>query len=132
MQAVVGGEVDMVIDSPSSLPMIRAGRLRALGVFSDKRLPSLPDVPTLQEQGFADMVFNSWAAVLAPAGTPPAIVQRLQTEIIKIVALPEVRQQLARIDYEPAGSTAEQLATTIAEDTARWRKVVKATNFKAE
>ncbi|MDR0274467.1 MAG: tripartite tricarboxylate transporter substrate binding protein [Burkholderiaceae bacterium] len=131
MQAVVGGEVDMTIDPFNSLEMIRAGKLRALAVFSEKRSPSLPDVPTMKEQGF-DMVFNSWAALLAPAGTPPAIVQRLHTEIAKIVALPEVREQLARIDYEPIGGTPEQLATLIADDTARWRKIVKDTKFMAE
>ncbi|MDR2154885.1 MAG: tripartite tricarboxylate transporter substrate binding protein [Burkholderiaceae bacterium] len=131
MQAVIAGEVDMTIDPFNSLQIIRAGKLRALGVLADKRSPSLPDVPTMKEQGI-DMVFNSWAALLAPAGTPPAIVQRLQDEVIKIVALPEVREQLERIDYEPIGSTAEQLAATIAEDTARWRKVVKDTGFKIE
>ncbi|MDR1967297.1 MAG: tripartite tricarboxylate transporter substrate binding protein, partial [Burkholderiaceae bacterium] len=130
MQAVVGGEVDMTIDPFNSLEMIRAGRLRPLAVLSEKRSPSLPDVPTAKEQGY-DMVFNSWAALLAPAGTPPAIVQRLQTETARIVALPEVREQLAHIDYEPIGSTPEQLAATITEDTARWRKLVKDTNFKA-
>jgi tripartite-type tricarboxylate transporter receptor subunit TctC len=132
MQAVVGGEVDMTIDPFNSLQMIRTGKLRPLGVLSEKRSPSLPDVPTMKEQGYPDMVFNSWAALLAPAGTPPAIVQRLQNEIIKVVALPEVRQQMASIDYEPVGSTAEQLAATIAEDTARWRKIVKDTGFKTE
>ena len=132
MQAVVGGEVDMTIDPFNSLEMIRAGKLRALGVLAEKRSPSLPDVPTMKEQGFDHMVFNSWAALLAPAGTPPAIVQRLNAEMTKIVAMPDVREQFAKIDYEPMGGTPEQLATLITDDTARWRKIVKDTKFMAE
>ncbi|MDR2991718.1 MAG: tripartite tricarboxylate transporter substrate binding protein [Burkholderiaceae bacterium] len=129
LQAVVGGEVDMTIDPFNSLQMIRAGKLRPLAVFSPKRSPSLPDVPTMKEQGL-DMVFNSWAGLLAPAGTPPAIVKRLEAEIAKIVALPDVREQFKRIDYEPVGGTSEQFAATITEDVARWRKTVKDTHFK--
>jgi tripartite-type tricarboxylate transporter receptor subunit TctC len=129
MQAVAGGEVDMTIDPFNSLQMIRAGKLRPLAVFSLKRSPSLPDVPTMKEQGF-DMVFNSWAGLLAPAGTPPEIAKRLQTEIAKIVAQPEVREQLARIDYEPVGGTSEQFAATITEDTARWKRIVQNTHFQ--
>jgi len=131
MQAVMGGEVDMALDPFTALEMIRAGKLRALGVFSEKRSPSLPDVPTMKEQGF-DMVFNSWTALLAPAGTPPAIVQRLNAEMSKIVAQPEIREQFARFDYEPMGGSPEQLATLIETDTARWRKIVKDTKFMAE
>ena len=131
MQAVVGGEVDMTIDPFNGLQMIRSGKLRALAVLSPKRSPALPQVPTMQEAGLDGMTFSSWAGVLAPAGTPTAIVKRLNAELVRIVAMPEVREQLLRIDYEPVGSSPEQFSATIAEDTARWAKLVKASNFTA-
>jgi len=130
-RAVLAGEADMMINTFNSLPLIRAGKLRALGVFSDKRSPTLPDVPTIKEQG-VDMVTHGYGVLLAPAGTPPVIVQRLQTEIVKIVADPEVRDLFARLDYEPVGSTAEQLAAAMIADIARYRKMIKDTNFKLE
>jgi tripartite-type tricarboxylate transporter receptor subunit TctC len=129
VQAVLGGQADIMIDTFNSLQMIRAGKLRALGLFSDKRSPTLPDVPTMKEQG-VDMASKGYAALLAPAGTPPAIVQRLQAEVAKIVALPEVREMFARVDYDPVGSTSQELAAAIEEDIARYRKMVKDTNFK--
>ncbi len=128
-QAVIGGQTDMMIDTFNSMQMIRAGKLRALGIFSEERSRTLPDVPTMKEQGI-DMASTGWAALLAPAGTPAAIVQRLQTEIAKIVALPEVRTKFAQVDYEPVGSTPEHLTAAIHNDIARYRKMLKDTNFK--
>jgi tripartite-type tricarboxylate transporter receptor subunit TctC len=129
LQSVVGGQTDVMIDTFNSLQMIRTGKLRALGIFSEKRSPTLPDVPTMKEQG-VDMVTKGYAALLAPAGTPASIVQRLQTEVAKVVALPEVRDQFARVDYDPVGGTARELATAIDDDIARYRKMVKDTGFK--
>ena len=76
------------------------------------------------------MVTKGYAALLAPAGTPTAIVQRLQTEVARLVALPEVRDHFARVDYDPVGGTAKELATAIDDDIARYRKMVKDTGFK--
>ncbi|WP_236675047.1 tripartite tricarboxylate transporter substrate binding protein [Piscinibacter sp. HJYY11] len=129
LQSVVSGQTDVMIDTFNSVQMIRNGKLRALGIFSEKRSPTLPDVPTMKEQGI-DMVTKGYAALLAPANTPPAIVQRLQTEMAKVVALPEVRDQFARVDYEPVGSTSKELAAAIQDDIARYRKMVKDTGFK--
>lgn len=129
LQSVVGGQTDVMIDTFNSLQMIRAGKLRPLGIFSDKRSPTLPDVPTMKEQG-VDMVTKGYAALLAPAGTPPDIVQKLQAEVAKVVASPEVRDQFARVDYDPVGGTAKELATAIDDDIARYRKMVKDTGFK--
>jgi len=130
LQAVVAGEVDLTIDPFVGLQMIRSGKVKPLAVLSARRSPALPDVPTMQEAGIEGMNFNSWAGLLAPAGTPPAIVQRLHAELTRIVAMPEVREQLQRIDYEPVGSTPEQFAATIAEDAARWARIVKTSHFK--
>ncbi|WER48638.1 tripartite tricarboxylate transporter substrate binding protein [Cupriavidus sp. WKF15] len=131
MQAVVAGEVDMTIDPFNSIAMIKAGKLRPLAVLSDKRSPALPDVPTMQEAGYSGMAFGSWAGLLAPAGTPKEIITRLNKEVTRIVAQPDIREKLAAIDYDAVGSTPEQFARTIADDTARWKKIVKETNYKA-
>ncbi len=130
MQAVVAGEVDMTIDPFNALQMIRAGKLRPLAVLSPQRSPALPQVPTMREAGIEGMTFNSWAGLLAPAGTPAEIVRRLHEEVVRIVATPEVRAQLEAVDYEPVGSSPAQFAATIAEDTARWAQMVKNSNFK--
>jgi tripartite-type tricarboxylate transporter receptor subunit TctC len=128
-QAVVGGQASMMIDTFNSLQMIRAGKLRALGIFSEQRSPTLPDVPTIQEQGI-DMASKGWGALFGPAGTPSAIVARLQAEMARIVALPEVREQFARVDYDPVGGTSEQLAKALVDDIARYQKMIKDTHFK--
>jgi tripartite-type tricarboxylate transporter receptor subunit TctC len=128
-QAVIGGQTDLMIDTFSSLKMIRAGKLRALGLFSDKRSPTLPDVPTMREQG-VDMASRGYAGLLAPAGTPTAVVQRLQAEIAKIVAMPDVLEKFADLDYDPVGSTSAEFAVAIAEDIERYRKMARDTHFK--
>ena len=130
LQAVVAGEVDFTIDPFVGLQMVKAGKVKPLAVLSDQRFPSLPDVPTMKEVGIDGMVFNSWAGLLAPAGTPEPIVRRLNEEMVRIVAMPEVRAALQRIDYEPVGSTPEQFAKLIADDVARWTRIVKTSNFK--
>ena len=130
LQAVVGGEADVSVDPFVGLQLIRSGKIKALAVLSPKRSPALPDVPTADEAGLKGMSFGSWAGLLAPAGTPPAIVKRLNAELLKILALPEVREQLAKIDYEPVGSSPEQFAQVIAEDAERWARLVKERNFK--
>jgi len=131
LSAVVAGEVDMTIDPFNSLQMIKAGKLRPLAVLSAKRSPALPDVPTMEEAGVPGMVFNSWAGLLAPAGTPKDIVARLHKEMVQVLAQPEVQKQLTQIDYEVAGSTPEQFAAVIREDAARWARIVKASGYKA-
>jgi len=130
LQAVVAGEVDMTIDPFNGMQMIRAGKLRPLAVLASKRSPALPDVPTMQEAGIPGMNFNSWAGLLAPAGTPKEIIARLNHEVSRIVASPDIKERLAAIDYEAVGSTPEQFAAILAEDSARWAKLVKDTHYK--
>jgi len=132
LAAVVSGEVSMTIDPWNGLPFIKAGRIRPLAVIAPKRTPLLPDVPTLQETGIEGISLDSWAGILAPAGTPNEIVQRLSAHIARIVAQPDVRERLAAINYEPVGDSPEQFAETIERDIARWRRVVRQTNFKVE
>ncbi|MES2248081.1 MAG: tripartite tricarboxylate transporter substrate binding protein [Pseudomonadota bacterium] len=132
LAAVLAGETSMTIDPFTAVQHVKSGRLRALAVLSRKRSSLLPDVPTLQEAGVSGVDLDAWAGMLAPAGTPAPVVNRLHAEIAKIVALPDFRERLATLNYEPAGTTPEQFAQLIATDTAKWAKAVKATNFKVQ
>ena len=132
LTAVLAHEVDMTFDPFNSMEMIKAGKLRPLAVLSPKRSPALPDVPTMEEAGIPDMNFSSWAALLAPAGTPQHIVERLHKATVQILQQPEVQQQLARIDYGVVASTPAELAATITQDVERWKKIVKESGYKVD
>lgn len=132
MQAVVSGEVDFSLDSFTSGEMIRAGRVKALGVIAPKRAASLPDVPTLKEQGVEGMDFASWAGLLAPKGTPGEIVSYLAEQVDKVVQMPEVQAKLKSYDYVPQHSTPQEFAKRIAAENERWKRIVKETGFKIQ
>ena len=114
------------------IPHVKAGKLNLLGINYPTRHPDFPDTQTLTEAGYPNADVPIWYAIWAPAGTPPEIVKRLNAEIVRIVALPDVREKLAAQDYEPQAGTPEQLAALITEDSARWQRIVKERNFKAE
>jgi tripartite-type tricarboxylate transporter receptor subunit TctC len=128
--AVLANEVAMTFDPFLGFSHVKAGKLRPIAVTSSKRSSLLPEIPTLQEAGLKDYVVETWIGMFAPGGTPKPIVELLQKEVIRIVALPEVKERLAGLSYEPVGSTSEQFAAQIAADTAMWAKTVKDTNFK--
>ena len=128
--ALLAKEVDLTFDPFLGIQHVRSGRLRALAVTAPKRSSLLPDVPTMQEAGLKDYAVETWVGVFAPAKTPRPIVDLLQREMIRIAGLPEVRERLASLSYDPVGSTSEQFAAQIVADTARWAKTVKDTNFK--
>ena len=107
------------------LPHIKAGKLRALAVTTNKRSAALPDVPTLDETGLKGFNLGTWFGVLAPAATPKDIVARQSTELARIVNSPEFRKKMDDIGAEPVGNTPEQMARQIAEDTERFAKLVK-------
>jgi len=132
LAAVVAGEVDAVVDPFVGMPHVKSGKVRPLAVLMNKRSPLLPDVPTFDEAGIKGIALDSWAAVLAPAGTPPEIVAKLSSEIARIVALPDVRERLATLNYDPVGSTPAELARTIDAEIVKWKRVVKESNYKAE
>jgi tripartite-type tricarboxylate transporter receptor subunit TctC len=131
-QAVIKGEVDVSVDSFVTLPQIKAGKVRPLAVIAPQRVASLPDVPTLAELGVKDMEFNSWSGLLAPKGTPKAIVDKLSAEVQRIVRLPDVQERLKGFDHTPVGGTAAEFTRLIRDDYARWQRVVKDTGFKIE
>ena len=129
----MAGQVHMLFGNVlSALPHVRAGRLRTLGVTTAKRSTVLPDLPTIAESGVPGYENSTWHGWLAPAGTPPAILNRLNAELVKSTRAPDVVERLAPDGGEPVGSTPEQFARYIATDMARWTKLVKATGIRVE
>jgi tripartite-type tricarboxylate transporter receptor subunit TctC len=132
VQAVAAGEVLMtLVDSGPAAGAIKGGLLRGLAVTSAKRMPLLPDIPTMSEQGI-DLQIILWSGLLAPAGTPPAIIQKLQAEVSRIVKLPDVRERMLQLGIEPEGSTPEEFARVIATEIPLWMSVAKANNIQPE
>jgi len=132
VNAVAAGQVLMtLVDSGPATGPIKGGLLRALAVTSGKRMPQLPDVPTMTEQG-VDLQITLWSGLLAPASTPGAIVQKLQAEVARIVKLPDVRERMAQLGIEPEGGTPEEFARVIATEIPLWSEVARAHQIKAD
>lgn len=132
INAVLTQEVQMtLIDSGPIAALVKSGKLRALAVTSEQRLASYPQVPTLKEQGI-DLAVNFWSGLLAPAGTPAPIIKRLQEEVARIMALPDVVERMAKLDIRPVGGTSADFAKTIATEIPLWKQVAKDNNIKAE
>ena len=130
---LLGGRVTMMFDNmPSSLPLVREGKLRALGVTSLQRAAAAPEIPTIAESGLPGFEAVSWFAVFAPAGTPKPVVDKLQAEISRILKQPEVAKRLTDIGLDPVGSTADELAAYQRAEIVKWAKVVKDSGAKAE
>jgi len=130
---LMGGQVDATFTgSPVVLPHVRSGQLRALAVSSVKRLPSLPDVPTVAECGFPGFDADQWYGVVAPAGTPAAVVARLNAEINKALQTPQVAQQLDGEGAVPVPGSPQAFGELIAREIPRWAKVVRAGNVRAD
>ncbi|WP_421956749.1 tripartite tricarboxylate transporter substrate binding protein [Polaromonas sp.] len=123
---LLGGQITMSFDTVTPvLAHIKAGKLRALAVTTNRRSPALPDVPTLDEAGLKGFNFGTWFGLLAPAATPRALVVRLNTELVKIIHSPDFRKKMEDIGAEPVGDTPEQMARQIKDDTERFAKLVK-------
>jgi tripartite-type tricarboxylate transporter receptor subunit TctC len=105
--------------------LVRGGRLRLIGVTTEKRLPQFPDVPTVSESGLPGFFFNSWFAILAPAGTPREITARLNAEVLKALADPEVRRKLEDLGFAVRGSSAEELRAMTRDQLAKYARVIK-------
>jgi len=124
--ALLAGEVSLMFDSIStSMPQVKAGKLKALAVTGEQRSAGLPDVPTVQESGVPDFVVNGWYGILAPAGTPPAIVDKLSQAIAESLREPAVHEQLTDYGYELIGSTPQAFGELIDSELTRWGKTVK-------
>ena len=124
--AVIGGQVDVgFMSALSAMPLMQAGKLRALAVASDRRLAQLPDVPTMAEAGFPAFEVNSWQGLLAPAKTSPSIVAKLHREIVRILAKPDVRARFAAVAAEPVGSSPAEFRAYIQSEIERWTAVAQ-------
>jgi tripartite-type tricarboxylate transporter receptor subunit TctC len=133
MQDVLSGNVHLVfICIPAAAPHIKAGKLRALAVVAPQRSAALPDVPTVTEAGLRDFEVTTWYGVLAPAGTPKNIVTRLNTELVKIMHSPELKEKLAATGTDPLTSTPEEFAAYIKREIAKWGEVVRKAGVKAD
>ncbi|SOY63952.1 conserved hypothetical protein; UPF0065 [Cupriavidus taiwanensis] len=130
---LVAGQVTMMVDNlPSSLPHIRSGKLRALAVTSASRVPELPDVPTMQEAGVNDFQVTAWFGLVAPAGTPLAVIERVQKAVAGILDEPEVRARLAELGGIPGGDTPAHFGSFIQSERERWARVVKDTGISQQ
>ncbi|KQM79427.1 tripartite tricarboxylate transporter substrate binding protein [Xylophilus sp. Leaf220] len=130
---LMGGQVTMMFGQMSSvLPLIRSGKLRAVGVASAQRSALLPDVPTVAEQGLPKFEAVSWYALMVPAATPAATVERLHAASARMLAKPAIREKFAAMGMEPGKGTPQELAATIQSETVRWGEVIRARNIKAD
>jgi tripartite-type tricarboxylate transporter receptor subunit TctC len=130
---LMGGQVDMIIGTmPALLAQVRAGRLRPIAVCQPQRSGAAPEVPTMAEAGYPAVEVTGWTGILAPAGTPPAIVKRLQDGVAKALAEPEMREFLAKQGADPVGSTPEAFAAFIRTETVKWGTAAKAAGLKPE
>lgn len=131
--ALVAGEVMSSFDSmQSTMPFIRAHRLRALGIAALKRSPAAPDIPTISEAGVPGFEVGSWYALLAPANTSRDIVAKLHAEVVKALAVPEINEHIRSSGAEPLGNTPEEFATQIRSDIAKWTRVAQSAKIHAE
>ena len=132
INAVLANEVTIVFPAPpEALAYVRAGRLRALAITSTNRHRTWPDIPTMPEAGLPQMVTDVWVGLFVPAGTAAPIVRRLYQEIVRVVALPDVRERFDGIGTDPSGMPGEEFAKIVAADIARWTEVARTANIKA-
>ena len=129
---VVSGQTNMLFSDPSALPLIKAGKLRALAQSTATRSPSLPDLPTVAESGVPDFEAVNWYAFFVPAGTPAPAIARLNAELVKTLNLPEVRARLVAGGQDPAPSTPQELGAFHEKDYARALRVVEAAKIRLE
>ena len=130
---LIAGQIQMIITGvPPTLQFVKAGKLRALGVATAKRLPLLPDLPTIAEAGVPGYEATQWYGVLAPARTPQPIVAKLNAEMARAIKGPDVREKLAADAAEPVGNSPEEFGAFIKKEIARWAPVVKASGARPE
>ena len=130
---VMGGQVQLMFNVlPSALPQVRAGKLRAIAVTGRTRSETLPDVPTMIEAGVPDYTAVTWNGIVAPAGTPRAVIAKLNETLVAALRTREMKEAFAKIGQEPAWSTPEEFAALIREETVKWRRVIQTAGIKAQ
>ena len=132
LQDLIGGQINVMMDVPSSmLPHVRAGKIKALGMASEKRVAVAPEIPTLIESG-VQVVGGTWVGLLAPAGTPKAIVDKLSGEAGAAMRRPEIKERFAQLGIEPVGSTSPEFTKFLKDEVTKWAKVIKDANVKID
>ena len=130
---VMGGQVDlMFIGTPPAMPLIQSGKLKALAVTTTKRMSTLPQVPTVSESGLPQFESIAAQGIFAPAGTPRDVVQKLNTEIAKIIRMPDVRAKWDQLGAEPVENTPQQFATWLSSEALKWGKVIQVSGAKPD
>ncbi len=133
LQDLMGGSIQILVDTPSALmPHVRGGKIKAMGMFSAKRLPSAPEVPTIAEAGGPPLESSTWVLFLAPAGVPRDIVNRLNAEVAKAVNSAEIKGKFDALGIEPVGNSPELAAKFLNDEIAKWAKVIGTAGVKAE
>ena len=133
VQELLTGRIQLMFGlAPGVIPHIKAGSLRPLAVVGQKRLPAVPEVPSMAEAGYPNVSVTDWMCLLAPAGTPGEIIARLNREVNLILAQPDVRERLAAGNVEVVGGSPEELRRLIATDTERWAKVIRAAGIRVD
>jgi len=130
---LVGGQIQVLFDPFSSIyPQVAAGKVRALGVTTEKRASAAPQLPTVAEQGFPGFDVSSWQGIVVPAGTPKPVIQRLHRALTAVLASAEVKDKFAQYSALAAATTPEQFSAYIKEELARWQKVAQQAGVKPE
>jgi tripartite-type tricarboxylate transporter receptor subunit TctC len=130
---LVGGQVLLFFDNiTTSLPLAKSGKIRPIAVTTARRASVMPELPTIAESGLAGYDVSSWQGVFAPAGTPRPIVTKLNAQIVKILATPEVRERLTSLGADPVGNTPEQFAAYVKAEIAKWAPIVKASGARVD
>jgi tripartite-type tricarboxylate transporter receptor subunit TctC len=130
---LVSGQVQMMFPNiPAVLSQVKAGRLRPLAVTTMKRSPLFPDLPTVAEAGIPDFEVNQWSGLVSAAGTPVAVIEKIQRDIATVLNLADVRQTLLKQGFEPVGNTPAQFAAYIRDEIAKWAKIIREANIRAD
>jgi tripartite-type tricarboxylate transporter receptor subunit TctC len=130
---LLGGQVEVMFhNAPVVLPHIKTGAVRGLGVTSSKRQSSAPDIPTIAEAGVPGFEVTAWFGFMAPGATPPAIISKVHADVVKVLAMPDVRERMLPQAAEPVGNTPQEYAAFIAAEIAKWAKVVRESGAKVE
>jgi len=132
LPAIVEGNVQLVFYPITFLPQVKDGKLRPLMITAPERSKVLPDVPTAAEAGMPDMLASSWHAILAPAGTPPAVIKKLHETLAATIAEPGVRERMGQLGADPVGGTPEQLSRFLKSELAKWKTAAEASGFKLD
>ena len=133
LQDLMGGNIQILVDVPSTLmPQVRGGKIKALAMFSNKRIAGAPEVPTMPEAGGPALEASTWILFLAPAGTPQEIVNRMSAEVAKAIAAGDIKGKFEAIGIDPVGNTPQQAGIFLEDEIAKWSKVIRAAGVKAE